>query len=121
MTEYNKDKIGISIDHDLLTRIDAVCEAKNEARSAWFERIARNSIQDEEQFVADMENPLIRGVVRAMIADKHVLALLAKAFGENSTPEQLERIQRLLPRQIELGKERQAMRKGQARRTPRTA
>jgi len=107
----NKEKIGISIDADLLSRIDEVCEARNEARSAWFERIAKRVIEDEEQFIGDMESPLYRGVARALAAHPSILTIFANLSMETLTPEERQRMVRELEKQSKRGAERSAKRK----------
>jgi len=104
----NKEKIGISIDADLLARIDAVCEARNEARSAWFERIASKEIKEEESFVTDMENPLIRGFARVLVSHPKLLKAMATATMAGLTPEQQQQMMKAIPEQADLGAARAA-------------
>jgi len=111
----NKERINITIAPDLLGRIDAVCEARNEARSAWFERIAKRVIEDEEQFIGDMESPLYRGVARALAAHPKILDIVAKISMESLAPEERQRMVRELEKQSKRGAERSAKRKKKAK------
>lgn len=107
----NKVRTNITIDSALLDRIDAVCEARNEARSAWFERIAKLAIEDEEQFIKDMESPLYRGIARALAANPYVLDTVAKISMESMNPEERQRMVKELEKQANRGAERSVRRK----------
>jgi hypothetical protein len=109
---HNKVRINITIDPTLLDRIDAVCEARNEARSAWFERIASKEIEEEETFITDMENPLIRGFARALVSHPTLLKAVAAAAMTGLTPEQQQQMIKVLPEQANLGAARAARKKG---------
>lgn len=108
----NKAKIGISIDPQLLGRIDAVCEARGEPRSAFIERVLVNEIAGEEEFVQDMENPFTRAVARAMTASPKVTELLAKFVVSDLPAEDRKKIHGWLTDQLERGSGRMAAKKG---------
>jgi len=63
-----KEKIAISLDAELLRRVDAVAEALGQSRSAAIERVLRYGISGQEKFVKKMEDP--------------AFALLWKAIGD---------------------------------------
>ena len=56
-----KSRITITIDADLLDRIEAICKERGEPRSALIERVLGNEIVSEERFLAGREIPQIRG------------------------------------------------------------
>lgn len=115
MTE-NKERISLTLDPDLLRRIDAVCTARNEARSAFIERVLGHVIKEEEEFVSDMENPLYRALVSVIKSSPSVMGAISKLIGENLEGEALEEARRRMAEHIERGKERQAVKKQKARR-----
>lgn len=92
-----KERITITVDPDILTRLDALAEARGENRSAVVERMLRVRLEDEEQFVADMENPLKRAVIKALTVNPAVLDFVSSVMGEEMTAEQLQRIRKKLP------------------------
>lgn len=115
MTE-NKDKISISIDPDLLRRVDAVCAAREETRSSMIERVLKNEIAGEEQFLKDMENPINRAIMSTIINTPGLLAAVARLVNEHLEAGDLDHMREKLPQQMERGKRRAAERsKGAAR------
>jgi len=108
----NKPKISISLDADLLRRIDAACEARNEARSAFIERVLENEIEGEETFVRDMESPIWRGLITALAKSPSVTMAIAKVVGEELSPEHMAQIQKRAPELAQLGRERQVAKRG---------
>src|SRR5688572_27055487 len=98
----NKEKISISIDAALLRRIDVVCANRDEARSAFFERLAENQIGEEETFTRLMENPLWRGFLSALTSSPAVLKAIATVAGDTMSDEELHHIRERLPELAEL-------------------
>ncbi len=113
MTE-NKAKIGVSIDQSLLERIDRLCELRNEARSAFFERVLSGEIDGEERFMAGLENPLVRGIVRAIVESPGVLEVAAKVARADLAPGELEGCRENLPELIDAAKQNKQIQKGVA-------
>ena len=107
----NKEKISISIDAELLRRLDAVCEARGQSRSAVFERIVRNEIDGEEKFLDYMEKPINRALMTVIMKTPGVLDAIATLVGEHLTPENVVEIKELAGVQVQRGSERQKSKK----------
>lgn len=103
----NKERISMTIDPDLLQRMDAVCEARNEARAAFIERILKATIEAEEQFVADMESPVLRAIARIIAETPGVTKFIASLAGHDTDPDNIERLKGELRKEIAKGKDRQ--------------
>jgi hypothetical protein len=102
----NKDRITITVDADLLRRIDAVAGKRNEARSAMIERLLAQAIKEEEQFIADMENPVMRALARIIAETPGVAKFVGKLGGADMTPENIDRVKQGLREAMKQGKER---------------
>jgi hypothetical protein len=103
----NKIKVTMSLDAELLRRIDAVAELRDEKRSQAVERILKGEINSEEGYLRDMENPVLRGLHSALTSSPAAMRLLAKAVGEHLSAEDFERIQEVAPKHRKAGAERQ--------------
>ena len=99
------------MDAALLRRLDKVCDARNQARSQVIERIVGDQIEKEEGFVKDMENPVLRTVLNAMVNTPGLIHTMAKLVGQNMTDEELDNLRVGAKEQIEYGKARQQLKK----------
>lgn len=106
-----KDKFSISMDPELVRRLDKVGEARGDARSTVIERIVRNGLPEEERFLEQMENPAYRAIVQLLTESPKVTETLARLVGEHLGAEQLEK----LKQQAERGKARQKVRRASGR------
>jgi len=111
----DKARISMTIDPKLLRRIDAVCESRNEPRSSMIERILENEMDEEEQFVKDMENPVLRALARIIADTPGVTKFLASLGGMDTGLDNIENLKSKMREQIGKGQERQkGKRKGKA-------
>ena len=106
-----KDKFSISMDTELVQRLDAVAEARDEARSTVIERIVRHGLAEEESFLRDMENPVDRAIVDIVTDNPGILRTIANLVGQQLTDEQLAGLRN----QAKRGRGRQGKKKGSAR------
>ena len=106
-----KDKFSISMDTELVQRLDAVAEARDEARSTVIERIVRHGLAEEESFLRDMDNPLDRVIVDIVTDNPGILRTIANLVGQQLTDEQLAGLRN----QAKRGRGRQGKKKGSAR------
>ena len=102
-----KQIISSAIENELLERLDAVAEKRGETRSAVVERMLRNTIDEEEEFIGDMESSFWRNMMKGLIKSPLAAKALAAVAREQLTPQQYERFQKEMPKQIQLGMERQ--------------
>ena len=89
-------------------------------RSTLIERMLDKNIHEEESFVADMEKPLARVMTRVLVNNPVIMKALAAAFGEELTPEEIDRAQRQLPELLELGEQRQTEKEAESVEGPAT-
>lgn len=108
----NKERVTITLDADLLRRIDGVCEARGEPRSAFIERMLRREIHGEEELMADLESPLYRAVVHVVKGMPGFVDLVAKAAGQDAAE-----VREAMNTQLARGKERQAGKRMNTKRT----
>ena len=99
------------MDTELVQRLDAVAEARDEARSTVIERIVRHGLAEEESFLRDMDNPLDRVIVDIVTDNPGILRTIARLVGQQLTDEQLAGLRN----QAKRGRERQRKRKGSTR------
>jgi len=111
----DKARISMTIDPKLLRRIDAVCESRNEPRSSMIERILESEMNEEEQFVEDMENPVLRALARIIADTPGVTKFLASLGGMDTGLANIENLKSKMREQIGKEQERQkGKRKGKA-------
>ncbi len=108
----NKEKISISIEADLLRRLDAVCEARGDSRSAVIERILRDEMPEEESFLQGMEDPMSRALIATLIRSPAVLKVIATVAGKAISDADLKRVQERAPEHFRRGKERERKKRG---------
>lgn len=107
----NKQKIAISIDADLLEKIDQVAEARGDARSTLIERMLKDGIESEMRFVKQMESPVYRALMGALTSSPKVFEVLADLAMEKITPEQAQELQKKGHEQMKRGLERSKAKK----------
>lgn len=114
----NKERITITLDAELLRRIDVVCADRHEPRSSYIERLLKDSMKEVESFRQDLENPVFRGIAKALVSTPGVLTAIAKLAGNELSSEELAEIRKDMPRMIEQGRERQSTKKPRSRKGP---
>ncbi len=110
-----KVKVSISVPQQLLKRIDLIAESRGDSRSYVISKVLESGIESQEQFLADMENPVIRGLARVIASSPNALTML-NTIGEEVTAEEFARFCAGAPEQIERGKSRAKGKRSGARR-----
>ncbi len=77
MAKEPKERVSVTLPPGLLERVDRVAEERGESRAVTMERMLGNSIDFEEKFLKDMENPLVRGLAKAVFASPQFLDAIA--------------------------------------------
>ena len=111
-TRKRKTPISVTIDTDLLERIDAVSGKMGMSRSLIIERMLKRDIGQRELFVQDMENPVARAMAAALTYSPKATEALLKLFGDEFDEVQRQWIRDGLKEQIERGREREADKRG---------
>jgi|GEM_PF-1748429 len=106
-----KSKIAISIDAELLRRLDEVCHARQQSRSKIINRILIEQIDEEESFVRGLENPAVRAVMSVMINTPGVVESMAKLVGEKMSSDDIDEMREGFKKQADLGKKRRGSKK----------
>lgn len=101
-----KERITVTLEPAIVSRIDTVAEATGKSRSAVMERILKEGIAEEEKFVRDMENPLKRAILETLVGNPRVLGVIATVVGEVMNREEAEEIAEKVRNQADRGRER---------------
>ena len=88
--------IAVTVDPELLLRLDAVAEALSLNRSQMLEQLVRDGIEEQETYARALSNPLIAKAFGAAITQPGVLRAMAAAMGEELQPEQLKLFERAM-------------------------
>ena len=86
--------ISLRLPADLLTRVDQIAGAKGESRTASIERLIRDGIDDEENFVRMATDPVVGPAIFGAFAKPEVVRALMQALRQDLTDEQLDLFQR---------------------------
>lgn len=108
-----KTAINITIDADLLKRIDDAAEKRGDSRSAVIERFCRNEIAQEEEFLHELESPVFRAIYDAMSKRPEVIRAISAVMGEHIDLAEAKAKAERLREQTRRGKAREH-RKGEA-------
>jgi len=106
-----KEITTVRLDPELIRRLDAVAEARGESRSVVIERVLRNEVADEEDFVNEMEHPVMRALVRMIIASPAATRFVIWLAGGTTDEAELRRRIETLRKQIKLGEARHQRRR----------
>lgn len=106
--------ISISLEPDLIERVDRIAEARGETRTDVIERAILNALDGEEKLLHRLENPVFREVVTRLMAQPEVLDAIGAVVSERISLSEMERMRAAAPRLKEAGKRRASKRKGQS-------
>ena len=91
-----KRVFSISLDADLITRLDDLADARGTSRSALIETYIRDSIGEDETVVNVLTDPVLVAAFAKAFASRDVMARMAQAIGQESSPDQLQLFQTTL-------------------------
>lgn len=81
--------ISVTIEPELLKRLDDLADAQAVPRSQLIETLIRQGIEDEEIAVRAVTNPVILNAFMGAFRDRAVVKAMASAVGDELSPEQL--------------------------------
>lgn len=110
-----KERVTLTIDAEVLARIDQVADLREEARSVVVERILRNGIESEEKFLDIIADPVRGAIYRGLLESPELMHLIAKMAGEALTEAEVSRIKERAPGVLKAGKKVRAQRKERKR------
>ena len=105
-SKVNKEKLSITLDSRLVRRIDLLAEKRGTNRSSFIERVLLREIGVEERWVDQMENPVYRGVLRALTETPGLLESMATMLGDHLNTEEAAEFREGAKKQIRSGKAR---------------
>lgn len=106
---------SVRLEEDLIKRLDAVAEARGESRSELIERVLQNQVVDEEKLIKELDNPVMRLMIRTLMNNPAIVKTIAKMAGRKINDEGIEIGRRRADKAIERAKERQAAKKGKSK------
>ena len=83
-----KAKFSISMDQELVDRIDRIAQAREEGRATVIERMATNGIEDEERFLHLMDDPVVGAVLGRLMASPKLMRGIAAMVAEDISVEE---------------------------------
>ena len=93
-TKGTKSLLTVSINTDLVRRLDDLADARNVSRSSLVERFISDSIEDDETVVRFAADPVLMGAMAKIFGDRSMLKRMAEVISsEGTTPEQLRLFQ----------------------------
>ena len=110
-----KHKFSISMDVELVKRIDAVAEARGEGRATVIERMCRNDIDEEEKFLKQFDNRGYRAVYDLLATHPRLIQRIATLVGEELSDEDREHAVEVLKKRSRAAKERKQTKRGSRR------
>lgn len=113
-TMARKTAINITIDADLLKRIDDAADKRGDSRSAIIERFCRNEIGQEEEFLHELESPVFRAIYDAMSKRPEIIRAISAVMGEHIDLTAARAKAERLREQTRRGKARQHNKGGEA-------
>lgn len=99
-----RERVTLTLDPEILARIDAVARARDEPRTAVAERILRNGISDEERLLETIGEGVEGRILAYLLQHPKALNALAKAIGEDLGDEQRAILKAKGPSMIDAGR-----------------
>ncbi len=82
MSKGEKPILSVRVDHQLLERVDALCERAGVGRAEIIERCIMVGLADEEEFVEWLESP-VKGEVIHMLTHPRLIKFIASLIGDD--------------------------------------
>lgn len=110
----SKSRITVTVDPDLVERIDRLAELRDTSRSKMFEMLLEIGVEDEEKTMKTLGNPIIGPIVESVLDHPKLVSMIAAAIGDKLSPEDYAKWQEATPA---VKKTRQRLRDERGRRT----
>lgn len=105
---------SVRLEEDLIKRLDAVAEARGESRSELIERVLDSSVASEERMIKDLDSPVMRMLLRAIMNNPSIVKAMAAVAGKKISDEGIEIGKQRANKAIHIAEERRAAKKGSA-------
>jgi predicted transcriptional regulator len=106
--------ISITLDEDMIARIDRLAEDEGRTRTSVIERALRNDLPEQEKFNRTLENPLVREAHK-LVTSRAMLEFISMLAGENPSEEDIRRVLENAPKLREMGRQKQVEKKAKRR------
>lgn len=93
----SKSRITVTVDPDLVERIDRIAELRDTSRSRIFEILLEVGVQEEERTMKTLGNPVIGPIVQGVLDHPKLVQMIAAAIGEKLSPEEYAKWQEAGP------------------------
>lgn len=83
-----KDRVTITLDPDLLARIDRLADLRGWSRSRMMERQFRTAVEEDERTMDHLASPIIEPIVQSIIDHPRLMATLVRLIGDKLSPDE---------------------------------
>ncbi len=102
-----KEVVTIRLGPEVIKRLDYIASEREETRSSVIERIVDNGIEDEESFLDQMTNPILRNLILGMAGSPKFMKIMGKVMREEFSDEDLASMGQRAPKLKAMGERRQ--------------
>jgi len=81
--------LSITIDPDLVRRVDELADSLGQSRSAFISRLVKEGVDSEGDAIRAFQHPVIGPALLKAFSDREVIKGIADVMGENLTDQQL--------------------------------
>lgn len=93
----SKTRITVTVDPELVERIDRLAELRDTSRSRIFEILLEVGAEQEEKSMETLGNPIIGPLVQGVLDHPKLVQMIATAIGEKLSPEEYAKWQKAAP------------------------
>lgn len=85
-----KKVVSIAVDPALWDRVEELADAQGVSRSAFLVRLLRDAIDQEEDTIKALQNPVIASAMIKAFGDRNVVKAVAQIMNQELTPAQID-------------------------------
>lgn len=93
-----KERITVTLDPNLVSRIDRLAEIRDQSRSKVMESLLEMAVEDTEETLDKVASPLLGPIIQSIVDHPKIIAMIAKTIGEKLDPEEFAKWQELGPK-----------------------
>ncbi len=93
-----KERITVTLDPDLVTRIDRLASLRDHSRSKLMELLLEIAVEEEEAAMKTLGSPVVGAVVQSIMDHPKILKTIAVMVGDRLTPEEVKKWQEDAPK-----------------------
>lgn len=92
-----KERITVTLDPEIVARIDRLAELRGQSRSKVMEGLLEVAVEECEKTLEMAASPIIGPIVQSIMDHPKLIAMIAKTIGEKLDPEELAKWQEAGP------------------------